>query len=65
MLTGANNLLYHVRFLEQCALYEVDTGKNYVLDPASSELGEGSIEITGTDLDWRKDRIMIVNCQDT
>jgi hypothetical protein len=43
----------------------VDTGKNYVLDPASSELGEGSIEITGTDLDWRKDRIMIVNCQDT
>lgn len=43
----------------------VDTGKNYVLDPEESESGRASIEITGTDLDWRKDRIMVVNCQDT
>jgi hypothetical protein len=43
----------------------VDTGKNYVLDPDSSEMGQASVEITGTDLDHRKDRIMVVNCQDT
>jgi hypothetical protein len=43
----------------------VDTGKNFVLDPEAASAGDVSIEITGVDLDWRKDRIMIANCQDT
>jgi hypothetical protein len=43
----------------------VDTGKDYVLDPHMAAAGDVSIEITGTELDWRKDRIMIANCHDT
>jgi len=43
----------------------VDVGKNYVLDPAEAEDGMVSIEITGKDLDYTKDRILVINCQDT
>merc|ERR1719482_1621902 len=43
----------------------VHVGKNYVLDPMDAGSGQVSIEITGSDLDYRKDRIMVINCQDT
>jgi len=36
-------------------------GWTYVLDPE----GDGSVEVTGTGLEWKNDRIMIVDCQAT
>jgi hypothetical protein len=38
-----------------------DVGWTYVLDPE----GASSVEITGTGLKWKNDRIMIVDCQAT
>jgi hypothetical protein len=43
----------------------VHVGKDYVLDPMDAGSGQVSIEITGSDLDYTKDRIMVINCQDT
>merc|ERR1719387_894952 len=43
----------------------VHVGKDYVLDPMDAGNGQVSIEITGSDLDYTKDRIMVINCQDT
>merc|ERR1719321_2168488 len=36
-------------------------GWTYVLDPE----GDGSVEVTGEELEWKNDRIMIVDCQAT
>jgi hypothetical protein len=43
----------------------VHVGKDYVLDPTDAGSGLVSIEITGSDLDYTKDRMMVINCQDT
>jgi hypothetical protein len=40
-------------------------GKDYVLDPMDANAAQVSLEITGSDLDYTKDRIMVINCQDT
>jgi len=39
-----------------------DIGKTFVLDPDAESY---SLEITGKNLDFHKDRLMVVNCQDT
>jgi hypothetical protein len=38
----------------------VDIGKNWVISPD----GASSIEVTGENLNWAKDRIMLVGCED-
>jgi hypothetical protein len=59
---GPGDLILH-----QCeigkltASARVDQGWTYVLDPTT----EGSIEVTGEGLDWKKDRIMLVDCEAT
>jgi hypothetical protein len=40
----------------------VDLGIDYVLDPTADA---ASIEVTGLELNWQRDRIMLVGCQDT
>jgi hypothetical protein len=43
----------------------VHVGKDFVLDPMDANAAQVSLEITGSDLDYTKDRIMVINCQDT